>query len=129
MANSIDDDIREEFSKHHSVFKTAKKLGLDNIEYVANVVKGMDKQPKPDTSTCEFEGFGDPEKKSFLVARSLATEVWDNGRPEVANARSKYEEGTHIMATGRDGPWILLYLFPRMVKEPRPNYFTPTIEG
>lgn len=127
--SDLDEDIRTEFAKHGSLFKTARKLGVDNIEYVAGVVKGMTKEDTPDTSTCTFEGFGDPEKKEFLVARSLAKEVWDNARTEVAEARAKYEAGTHDMATGRDGPYVLLYLFPRAVKQPRPNYFTPIVEA
>ena len=127
--SNLDEDIRAEFAKHHSLFKTARKLGINNIEYVSQVVKDMSQDEKPDTSTCEYDGFGDPDKRRFLVARSLAKDTWDNGRPEVAEARQKFEEGTHLMATGRDGPWLLLYLFPQAIKTPRPNYFTPIVEG
>jgi hypothetical protein len=126
--SELDKDIREEYAKHNSLFKTARKFGVA-VEYINDIVRSQKIEQVPDTSTCAFEGFGDPEKKKYLVARNLANQSWDNNRPEVASARSKYEAGTHDMATGRDGPWLLLYLFPRAVPKPRPNYFTPTVEG
>lgn len=126
--SELDKDIREEYAKHNSLFKTARNMGV-SVDYVQGVVSVAPPQVEPDLSTCEFEGFGDPEKKKFLVARNLANQSWDNARPEVADARAKYEAGTHTMMTGRDGPYLLLYLFPRAVPQPRPNYFTPTVEG
>jgi hypothetical protein len=126
--SDLDKDILEEYSKHHSLFKTARKFDVQ-VDYVSELVKSQKVEELPDVSTCSFEGFGDPNKKKFLVARNLAKESWDNGRPEVADARAKYEAGTHDMATGRDGPWLLLYSFPRAVARPHPNYFLPTIEG
>lgn len=129
MDNDLEKDVREELAKHGSVFKTCRQLGIDNVQYVSDIANEMKAQESPDLSACEFEGFGDPEKKNFLVARSLAVEVWDNSRPEVADAREKFEAGTHNMLTGRDGPYVLLYLFPRAVKEPRPGYFTLSSEG
>jgi len=123
MANSsLDAEILEEYAKHHSLFKTARKLGVD-VSYVSQVVEAAPSQVAPDLSQCRFEGNGDPEKEAYLVGRMLATEVWDNSIPAVAEARGNFEAGTHDLATGRDGPYILLYSFPRAVKQPRPNYF------
>lgn len=126
--SELDKDIREEYAKHNSLFKTAKAFNV-TVEYVNNVVQSQAIEPTPDMSTCEWEGFGDPDKRKYLVARSLAAGSWDNKRPEVAEARAKFEAGTHNIATGRDGPYLLLYAFPRAVVQPRPNYFTPTVEG
>lgn len=126
--SELDKDVREEYAKHSSLFKTAKALKV-TIDYVISVVGGDKVEELPDDSTCKFEGYGDPEKQKYFVARSLAKDVWDNSRPEVAEARDKFEAGTHNMATGRDGPWVILYSFPQAVVTPRPNYFTPTIEG
>jgi len=126
--DNLEKDVREELAKHGSVFKTCRHLGIDNVEYVSNIANDMKKDIKPDLSGCSHDGYGKPSLRENLVARSLASEVWDNERPEVADARAKYEAGTHDMATGRDGPYVLLYLFARGVKSPRPDYFTPTIE-
>lgn len=127
--DSLKKDIREEYERHGSLFKTAKALGV-KVDYVAGVIG--DETPvdtAPDTSSCAFDGFGDPEKKKFLAARSLATESWDNSLHEVSQARRKFEEGTHGLNIGRDGPWLLLYSIPQAVKTPRPNYFAHTVEG
>lgn len=129
MSEKLKEEVIAEFKKHGSIFKTARRLGIDNVDFVADAVKGVEVDDTPDTSTCEFEGFGDPNKRQYLVARGLATEVWDNSLPEIAEAREKFEAGTHEMATGRDGPWVLLYLFPRVVKQPRPGYFTQITEA
>lgn len=126
--SELDKDIKEEYAKHRSLFKTAKRLDV-TIDYVISVVGEETVEDLPDTSTCAFDGYGDPSKRQYLVARSLAKETWDNDRPEVTEARAKYEAGTHDLATGRDGPWVLLYAFPKAVVTPRPGYFTPTIEG
>ena len=126
--SELDKDIRAEHAKHGSLFKTARNMGV-SIEYALSVIDTAEDQPQPDLSTCEFEGFGDPEKRRYLVARNLANSSWDNKRPEVADARAKFEAGTHNMAIGRDGPYLLMYLFPRAVSQPKPNYFTPTVEG
>lgn len=126
--SKLDNDIREEYDKHRSLFKTAKRLSV-SIDYVLSVVESQVIEEKPDTSTCHWEGFGDPDKKRYLVARNLAKNSWDNGRPEVADARAKFEAGTHTLAIGRDGPWLLMYVFPLAVPKPRPNYFQPTVEA
>jgi hypothetical protein len=126
--SELDKDIREEHRKHGSLFKTAKKMGT-TIDYVIGIVGNEKVEEQPDASTCKFDGFGDPAKHKFFVGRSLAKDVWDNSRPEIADARAKFEAGTHNMGTGRDGPWVILYLFPQAVVTPRPNYFTPTLEG
>lgn len=126
--SELNKDIQEEYAKHNSLFKTAKKLKV-TIEYVISVIGETVVHDVPDSSTCKFEGFGDPDKQRFLVARSIAKGSWDNDEPEVADARAKFEAGTHNMAIGRDGPWLLMYSFPQPVVTPRPNYFTPVIEG
>lgn len=128
MADQLKTDILEEYAKHGSLFRTARNLKVEVI-YVKQIVDAQPSEVAPDLSECRWDGFGDPEKADFLVARMPATEVWDNTIPEVAEARQRFEEGTHNMATGRDGPYILLYSFPRHTKRPQPNYFSLTAEG
>ena len=126
--SDLDNDVRSEYAKHNSLFKTARNLGI-SVDYVLRVVNSTQEETKLDLSGCQFEGFGDPDKRRYLVARSLANSSWDNSLPEVADARAKFEAGTHVMAIGRDGPYLLMYLFPRAVTKPQPNYFTPTVEA
>lgn len=126
--SDLDKDIIEEYAKHKSSYRVARKLGV-NIDYVIQVLDDVEINKEPDTSKCTWDGYGDPEKEKWLVARNPATDSWDNTLPEIIDARQKVEAGTHIMATGRDGPYLLMYLFPRMVKQPQPDYFKPTIEA
>lgn len=128
MAEQLKKDILEEYAKHGSLFKTARKLKIE-VLYVSEIIKANPNLPAPNLSECRWDGFGDPDKQKHLVARMPATEVWDNTIPEVAEAREQFEAGTHDMATGRDGPFILLYSFPRAVRQPRPNYFDLIVEG
>lgn len=126
--SDLANDVREEYGKHGSLFKTAKKFNV-TVEYVHDIVGTAPIEEAPDISTCTWDGFGDPEKKKYLAARNLAKTSWDNGRPEVAAARAKFEAGTHTLAIGRDGPWLLMYVIPLAVVKPRPNYFQPMVEA
>lgn len=123
MANlNINEDIREEYSKHSSIYKTAKILGIQ-VAYVKKIIDDMPSLPKLNTTECRWDGYGHPDKKKYFVARMLGNQVWNNEIPEVAEARRAYEAGTHEMVTGRDGPYIILYSIPRIVKKPNPSYF------
>ena len=120
----IRQEIIEEYYRHNSLFKTAKKLDV-SVAFVKDTVENLPKPPpQPDRKKLRWEGFGDPDKERHLVSRMPAVEVWDNELPEIVEARRKHEAGTHTLATGRDGPWILLYCFPQIVKTPRPHYFS-----
>lgn len=70
-------------------------------------------------------GYGRPELQAYAVARKKADAAWDNSIPAIAEARAAYEAGTHIMITGRDGDWLILYLIPQRRVTPRPDYFRP----
>lgn len=127
--DNLEKDVREQLDKHGSVLKACRSLGIKNVEYVADIQAKMAKDTKPELARCDYDGFGRPDIRENLVARNLATESWDNSRPEVADARDKFEAGTHNLLTGRDGPYILLYAFPQPVVTPRPDYFSPTFEA
>lgn len=116
----LDDDIREEFSKHHSIFRVCKSLGI-SLDRVTRVVGNQDFQVE--TKTARYGGRGRPEMEKYVVATKHANESWDNSRTELREARQRYEAGTHEMAQGRDGDTIIQYLIPRAVTEPRPGYF------
>ena len=127
--DNLEKDVREQLDKHGSVLKTCRTLGIKNVEYVAGIEAKMTKEKKPDLARCDYDGYRKPELRENLVGRNLATESWDNTRPEIKDAREKYEAGTHTLMTGRDGPYLLLYAVPQPVITPRPGYFTPTFEA
>lgn len=110
-------------STRNSPFKTARLCGI-NVAQVFEIVDAN--QDKVAEATERFGGKGRPEMEPYLVARRKVTDrEWDNSLPEIVQARADYEAGTHTMATGRDGSWLLLYSIPlRRRVEAQPGYFS-----
>lgn len=109
-----------------SPMKVANKVGVSVADVILTIEKNEEKLgPVPERNG----GFGRAEIRPFLAARRRASEsVWDNTLPEIATARAQYEEGTHIMATGRDGAYLLLYSIPRKGRpDPNKDYFLPEV--
>lgn len=124
LTPEVVEDIISEYRRTRSPFKTANACGVD----VAVVWKVIDEN-KDRMSIYEerFGGKGRPELEQHLVASRRATDrEWDNDDRGIIGARKAFEAGTHLMATGRDGQWLLLYCIPRTgAKDPKPNYFLP----
>lgn len=119
-------DILAEHSKNpqrFSPFRTSKALGVP----IQDVIKVIETNTDANSQlTVKHDGYGDPKVREFVVARRRAMLAgWDNNDPAIATARADYEAGTHLMVTGRDGPWLLLYSIPRKLgPKPRPDYFS-----
>lgn len=113
-------------TQRFSPFKVSKALGVSISEVLAVVENNRELLTQ---GTEVHGGMGRPDIQPFLVARKKGIGAqWDNNSPAIADARAQYEAGTHEMMTGRDGPWQLLYSFPREVPAaPRPGYFNPEI--
>jgi len=124
LTPEVIEDIIQVYKRTRSPFKTATETGVD----VADVWKVVDEN-KDRMSVFEerYGGRGRPDLQDFLVAsRRAGDREWDNEDAGVAAARARYEAGTHTMATGRDGQWLLLYSIPlKWPSDPRPNYFRP----
>lgn len=107
-----------------SPFKTATETGVDVKDVWDIVDRNKDK-------ISAFEerhgGQGRPELQRYLAAtRRAGDRGWDLENAGVVRARANLELGTHIMATGRDGQWLLLYSIPRKgPRDPKPGYFQP----
>lgn len=117
----LDEDIREEFAKHRSVFRTCRALKI-NVERVNRVVKQDDY--RSDTRDSVYDGEGRPELRQYIVAKKSASGEWDNNSSSIKEMRALFERGTHEMCQGRDGDTIIQYLIPRAVSQPRPGYFS-----
>lgn len=125
ITSDLKKEITDELRRVRAPAKVARNLGVD-IRIVLQVVD--DSGGFANVSRAEVHGgYGRQELRQFFVARKRAYQPWDNSTPEIAAAREAYEAGTHDMATGRDGAWLILYLFPRNTVTPRPGYFDPEI--
>lgn len=123
LSAEIIDDVLMEYKRTRSPFRTANLTGLDASVVWAIIEEHTDKlSAYPERNG----GFGRPELESYIVARRKVTSrSWDNAEPAIADARLAYEKGTHELATGRDGGWLILYAIPRKKATPRTNYFKP----
>lgn len=126
LTPEVEADILAKFKQTRSPFKTAHACGVD----VSEVFAVIDAKSDQLTSAEERHGgLGRPEMQRYTVARRRASDrEWDNGNTAIALARENYEAGTHIMATGRDGAWLILYSIPRKGRpDPQPGYFLPEV--
>lgn len=118
------EDVRAEYTKNRSYFRTATKLGLE----IAKVRSIIQNNPVELTSSrvreAKYGGQGRPELRPYIVASRAAMSDWDLDSPEIVKARQDYMRGTHEMVQGRDGDTIIQYSIPRAVSQPRPGYFS-----
>ena len=127
MSVDMNPEMREEIArdlrKTRAPARTAKNLGYP-IRLVIEVME-EERQPRPFREE-KYGGMGRPEMQQFIVDRKRPWEIWPNLTDPVLTARNQYEAGTHEMATGRDGDWLILYSIPRKtVAKDRQNYFQP----
>jgi hypothetical protein len=123
LSKEIIDEVLFEYKRTRSPFRTATNVGLDTAMVWKIIEDNADKlSAHPERNG----GQGRPEIIQFIVARRRVTaREWDNQSQDIAEARAKYELGTHDMATGRDGCWLILYSIPLKRAVPRTNYFKP----
>ena len=116
----LDEDIKEEFAKHNSLFRAARALNI-SLDRVKRVVgqKDYHVEKRP----AQYGGRGRPELEQYIVATKNADESWPIDSEELAVCRAQFEAGTHEMCQGRDGDTIIQYSIPRATPQPRHNHF------
>lgn len=119
-------EVLQVFRQTRSPFKTSDKTGVP-IKKVFDLIEANKEQLA--AARERHGGEGRPELRAFIVARRKVTQLgWDNKAQVIAQAREDFEAGTHLLATGRDGGWLILYSIPRQGKpEPKPDYFLPEV--
>lgn len=126
LTPEIEAEIVAKYRQTRSPFKTAHAVGV-NVDDVFKVID--DKSDQLTAAPERHGGLGRPDIQQFTVARRRVAQLgWDNDDPKIVQARQDYETGTHIMATGRDGAWLILYSIPRKGRpDPMPDYFLPEV--
>lgn len=125
MTPELRKEIEIELRKVRAPAKVARNLGISLVDVliVSDDIGGISRHIRPAT----YDGEGRPELRQFMMARKRANVPWDNDEPAIAEARRRYEAGTHTMCTGRDGEWLILYSIPLRKRDPKPDYFIPEI--
>lgn len=120
----IEADILRRYDQNpqrFSPFRVAKQVGATMSEVLSVVKKNKDRIPAGEELGLVARGDLEP----YIVAsRHASSGSWNNEDVGVARARRLFCEGTHTMATHREGAWLHLCLFPlRRPVKPRPTYF------
>lgn len=125
----------------NDLFKEEMKKSGDNLSYVSRVL-GLDYHaarqrfptpgrvfqsalgPEPaDISTLGRKGF-----EQFVIAVKPAGWGWPAKYDNViAEARRKFDAGTHEMFQTNDGGWVVQYLIPYLVHVERRQFFSSMI--
>ena len=127
----VEQEILADYNRNprrFSPFRVAKAAGVPIQDVMSVVERSQDRFAR---RTIRYDGFGSPSLKPYIVGRRQAmSSGWDNEDEKIADARGKFEAGTHILVTGRDGPWLLLYCIPRRRgPDPKPNYFSTEVHA
>lgn len=116
-------EVLAEYRRVRSPFKVANNLGFP----VQDVWDVIDQNPDAALQSIErWGGDGRPDLRPYFVAKARCAERWDNDDPAVAAARERVCNGTHTMATHRDGGFKFLCSIPLRKKvKPNADYFKP----
>ena len=119
-------EILQQYKLTRSPFKVSTKVGV-SIGEVFEVIENY--EDRLATVPERHGGGGRPELRPYIVAKRKASDSsWENSNDAIKLARANYEAGTHIMVTGRDGGWLIMYSIPRKGRrDPLPEYFQPEV--
>lgn len=117
------DEVLAEYRRVRSPYKVATNLGFD----VKDVWEIIDANPDAAVQNVErWNGEGRPDLRRYFVAQTRCSNRWDNDDEGVALARQRFCDGTHTLATHRDGAIKFLCSIPlRRRVRPQPDYFDP----
>lgn len=119
-------EVIAEYRRVRSPFKVSTNLGFS----VADVWAVIDENPDAAVQNLErWGGEGRPDLRPHFVASTRCADRWDNDEAGVALARQRYCDGTHTLATHRDGAVKFLVSIPLKRRVPaQPDYFKPEIQ-
>lgn len=126
LSDELKAEVIAEYRRVRSPYKVATNLGLP----VGDVWGVIDENPDAAIANVErWGGEGRPDLREYFVAKARCSERWDNDDPAIALARQRVCDGTHTMATHRDGTMKFLCSIPLKKKAPaNPDYFKPEVQ-
>jgi hypothetical protein len=126
--NPLNELIELELLKTNNPSAVARRFGLNYQTMLMRHKKmqgrvGINETVVPEPE--DIRELGKEGMKEFVVAiRRTSVGEWPSKFKDViADARSKYDAGTHEMFTGRCNGWFVLYCQPRVFPVRRRTYF------
>jgi len=126
--------IKEELkNKGGSISKVARALGLDYYALqdqrrreLANSRVGITPvtEPEPD----DIRTLGRPGHQHNVIAIKRQGQAWpERFAAAIADAREKFDAGTHEMFQTTDNGWVVQYLIPRLKPTARRKFFSEMV--
>lgn len=131
MNEDIQNRVREAYRANGgNLHQVAQELGLPLTDcrqafpVQPVLTRSFDDEPQPNRDKNGHLEVGRKSLRPKIVAVRLATSWWrPEDRDAIRNARKSYDAGTHILTTGRDGQWIVLYAIKRRKPVAPQSYF------
>lgn len=119
-------EVLAEYRRVRSPYKVANNLSLP----ISEVWDVIDAHPDAAVQSVEhWGGEGRPDLRPYFVSSTRCSDRWDNDEEGVALARKRFCDGTHTLATHRDGGTKFLVSIPLKRKVPaQPDYFEPELQ-
>jgi hypothetical protein len=126
--------VRESYTRNNgNIHAVARELGIsaEECRRVFPQHRAVLREPEDPTPARDKQGRPDVGRKALrdriVSVRHVQSGGWpDADRAAITGARRRYDNGTHDMATGREGPWLILYSWKRRKPvKPRHYFYGP----
>lgn len=124
------DDIIKELKAHGGNFSVvARALGLDYHALKQKFPQTYEPLKTPvGPEPTNIKTLGKPALAEFVIAVKKAGQAWPEKYDAViADARRKFDAGTHEMFQSNNEGWVVQYLIPHLVPQPRRQFFSSMI--
>jgi len=119
ITDSLIEEIKKELNAPRvNPVRIATKLGVPIalVRFISNETPSQ----VSDFTIHSEDGWGRPELRDFIVTRKLAAGDWPSeDRATIEKLREQYDEGLVELAQGRDGNFVIQYVFYRSKKAKR----------
>ena len=124
--DQINDKIKAQGGNMSAV---ARALGLDYHALRQRFAQPIEllKAPTGD-EPADIKTLGKPKLAQYVVAVKKVGQAWpEKYSAVIADARRKFDAGTHEMFQSNNEGWVVQYLIPYLVPQPRRQFFSTMI--
>jgi hypothetical protein len=128
--NKQNDQILEELKAHGgNISAVARALGID---YHALKTRFPQQYAPLKTPTgpepSDIRTLGKPALSAYVIAVKKAGHAWpEKYDAAIADARLKFDAGTHEMFQSNNEGWVVQYLVPHLIPQPKRQFFSTMI--
>lgn len=124
------DQILEELKGHNgNLSAVARALGLDYHALRTRFPQSYESFKTPSgPEPLNIKNLGREGVQQYVVAVKKAGQGWpDKYSAVIADARKKFDAGTHEMFQSNNEGWVVQYLIPYLIPRPKRTFFSTMI--